>query len=259
MSYYSSYSSYLSSVACCKNGNQSSTGTGVTGPTGPAGPRGATGATGPQGATGPAGPAGATGATGPQGAQGPAGATGPVGPAGAAGPTGPVGATGPQGNQGIQGDTGPTGPQGPTGAAGSATYVSFTPEVLSGFTKENGTLEGAYAQQGQQTDFYIRVTLGSSSSISGAVQFGLPLTMTFAFTPNFVVPGSILNGQASFYDNSTGNRLAGVVTWVSSTSVEAKVLYLSGNYQLQQSTSATAPFTWATSDEIFMIWSVRTA
>jgi hypothetical protein len=218
-------------------------------------------AVGPQGPIGPQGPQGATGATGPQGI---AGDTGPTGPQGATGPTGPQGDTGatglqgPQGIQGIQGPqgaTGPTGPTGATGAAGSATYTNWTP-TISGLTLGNATVEAAYAQQGQQTDFYIKLTIGSSSSVTGALQFTLPVTMTFAIVGSAV--GTILNGQASFLDSSTGNRLAGVVTFVSSTSVEAKVLYSSGNYQLQQSTSASAPFTWAVNDEVWLIWSSRT-
>ena len=230
----------------------------TSGNKGSVGDTGATGATGPQGATGLNGVTGATGATGPQGATGLNGVTGATGATGLNGVTGTTGATGPQGATGLNGVTGATGATGlngvtgATGASGSAIYVSYTP-TITGLTLGDGILTAEYAQQGQQTDVNIKIQFGSTTTVSGPVIFSLPVQANF--TGGLVV-GTAINGISSFVDNTTSNILFGIVTYSTVTDVEAKILYLSGNYQLSQSLSSTIPFgSWAINDELFLSFS----
>jgi hypothetical protein len=200
-------------------------------------------AVGPQGPTGATGPTGASGPTGPQGATGPTGDTGATGPQGDLGPTGPQGATGP---------TGSAGATGATGASGSAVYVPWTPTILN-FSIGNGNIDALYAQQGKFVDAYIRIQFGSSTAVSGAFRFSLPVNMDIS---GGAVTGTFLNGSASFSDASTGNILKGVITYDGATQAEAKMLYLNGNYQQGQALSASIPFgAWQTSDTIYINFS----
>ena len=230
----------------------------AVGPQGPVGPTGPQGIQGIQGDTGPTGPQGIQGIqgiqgdTGPQGIQGIQGDTGPTGPQGIQGiqgDTGPQGVQGIQGIQGIQGDTGPTGPQ---GASGSAVYVPWTPTILN-FTLGDGNIDALYAQQGKFVDAYIRIQFGSTTAITGAFRFSLPVNMDIS---GGAVTGTFLNGSSSFSDASTGNVLKGVVTYDGSTQAEARMLYLNGNYQQGQALSASIPFgAWEVGDTIYINFS----
>ena len=260
----------------------------AVGPQGPTGPQGPQGIQGIQGATGDTGPVGPTGPQGPQGIQGIQGATGDTGPVGPTGPqgiqgiqgatgdTGPVGPTGPQGIQGIQGIQGDTGPQGvqgiqgiqgpqgiqgiqgatgatgPQGASGSATYVAWSPTILN-FSLGNGNINALYAQQGKFVDAYIRIQFGTTTSITGAFRFTLPVNMDISGGAG---TGTFLNGSASFSDASTGNILKGAVTYDGATQAEARMLYLNGNYQQGQALSSSIPFgSWGNGDTIYINFS----
>jgi hypothetical protein len=228
---------------------------GPQGPTGPTGPQGIQGIQGIQGDTGPQGIQGIQGIqgdTGPQGIQGIQGDTGPTGPQGIQGIQGDTGPQGVQGIQGIQGNTGPQGPTGPQGASGSAVYVPWTPTILN-FTLGDGIIDALYAQQGKFVDAYIRIQFGSTTAITGAFRFSLPVNMDIS---GGAVTGTFLNGSSSFSDASTGNVLKGAVTYDGSTQAEARMLYLNGNYQQGQALSSSIPFgSWQNGDTIYINFS----
>ena len=234
---------------------------GPQGPTGPQGPQGIQGIQGATGATGDTGPQGPQGIQGIQGIQGATGDTGPTGPQGIQGIQGIQGDTGPQGVQGIQGiqgpqgnqgPQGPTGPQGNTGPAGSATYVAWSPTILN-FSIGNGNINALYAQQGKFVDAYIRIQFGTTTAVTGAFRFSLPVNMDISGGAG---TGTFLNGSSSFSDASTGNILKGAVTYDGATQAEARMLYLNGNYQQGQALSSTVPFgSWANGDTIYINFS----
>jgi hypothetical protein len=234
---------------------------GPQGPTGPQGPQGIQGIQGATGDTGPVGPTGPQGIQGIQGATGDTGPVGPTGPQGIQGIQGIQGDTGPQGVQGIQGiqgatgatgDTGPVGPTGPQGASGSATYVAWSPTILN-FSLGDGNIDALYAQQGKFVDAYIRIQFGSTTAITGAFRFTLPVNMDISGGAG---TGTFLNGSASFSDASTGNILKGAVTYDGATQAEARMLYLNGNYQQGQALSSSVPFgSWQVGDTIYINFS----
>ena len=55
-------------------------------------------------------------------------------------------------------------------------WTTFTP-TWTNFTLGNGTVDrAAYEQIGRSVDVYVRVTLGSTSSVTGAITLTLPVT-----------------------------------------------------------------------------------
>jgi hypothetical protein len=153
---------------------------------------------------------------------------------------------------GALGPTGSTGSTGPTGP--SMSYVSWVPTISNFTLNTGGSIVAKYAKQGEFIDAYINITFGSLTTLTGAFIFTLPVNIS-----ETLVPGSFLNGSASFSDNSTGNILKGVVTWVSTSTAEAKSLYLNGNYQQGESLSPILPFTWGNGDTIFINFSYPSA
>ena len=150
--------------------------------------------------------------------------------------------------------SGAIGPTGMTGPPSLSIYVSWAPIILN-FTLGNGSLVAKYAKQGEFVDAYIRITFGSSTTLTGQFTFTLPVNIA-----EMLVVGSFLNGSASFSDNSSGNILKGVVTWLSTSTAEVKSLYLNGNYQQGETLSATSPFIsgWGSGDTIFINFSYPT-
>jgi hypothetical protein len=120
-------------------------------------------------------------------------------------------------------------------AVGNAAWTTYTPTV-SGITIGNGTWASSYMQIGKTVFLKIRFTLGSTSAITGASTFSLPVTAT-----GFGYGVANLNRGANF---------AGVAAISGTTNVVANAVDSSVNYATQRSTTATIPGTWAASDVI---------
>jgi hypothetical protein len=152
---------------------------------------------------------------------------------------------------GALGPTGPTGSTGPTGP--SMNYVTWTPTIPNFIPGGASSIVAKYAKQGEFIDAYINITFGAGAGVSGAFIFTLPVNIA-----ETLIPGSFLNGSASFSNSLSGNILKGVVTWVSTSTAEAQSLYLNGNYQQGESLSSILPFTWGNGDTIFINFSYQT-
>jgi hypothetical protein len=173
---------------------------------------------------------------------------------GETGPTGPVSTV----PSTVPGPTGPTGAAstvpGPTGQ--SAIYVPYpvtNPLTFTNFTLGNGGAVGMYAQQGQFTDVYVRITLGTTSVMGTGLIVSLPVAANYASINSNT--GIALNGIATFVDSSVTQSVYGIITYNTTADVEICLYYLSGNYQLRLPLTPTVPFTWGTNDEIFITFS----
>jgi len=174
---------------------------------------------------------------------------------GAVGPTGANGAastvTGPTGITGPTGATGPTGNTGPTGQ--SAIYVPYTPttNITLG---TGGTIVGMYAQQGELTNVYVHITLGSSAfTVVTGPTVSLPVTANnMTINSN---TGIALNGIATFVDTSVPQSVYGIITYNTTLDVEIRPYLSSGNYQVLGQLTQFVPFTWGSGDEFFIIFS----
>ena len=121
-------------------------------------------------------------------------------------------------------------------------FTSYAPTWGSAVTVGNGTATGSYLTLGKLVVFRAKFVLGSTSSIGSN-----PATVTLPVTAASSTPYVL--ATARFYDTSaTKWYLAGV----SSTTTVASLYQVntSGLNNRYDSISSTAPFTWATGDEL---------
>jgi len=121
----------------------------------------------------------------------------------------------------------------------ASSWQSFSPAFASGVTVGDGTLTGAYIQIGKTVHFRVRFVLGSTSAITGAIIFTLPVAVASYGSPTLI-------GFVNLIDASPVNAYQGNVN----NSGVIKVLDTSGAYAFGANLSSTVPFTWASTDII---------
>lgn len=122
-----------------------------------------------------------------------------------------------------------------------AAWDTWTPSWTN-LTVGNATVVAKYKQVGKVVIGRVAITLGSTSSVSGQIQFTLPVTSTALDIGGDLEPF----GVCQFYNNAA-NVVQGYMLWHSTTLAATYVLNVSGTYSGQATTSSTVPFTWATS------------
>ena len=115
-------------------------------------------------------------------------------------------------------------------------WGSFTPTTTN-ITLGNGTLAGAYMQAGKFVQFRIKLTLGSTSAITGSPTFTLPVT---------AVGTRVVGGLCLMFDSSAASGSAYKVGGAFNSSTTQLLVRDDASAVL----SSTSPFTWATSDEL---------
>jgi hypothetical protein len=113
----------------------------------------------------------------------------------------------------------------------TAAWTSYTPTTTN-ITIGNGTWASSYIQIGKTVHLKVRFTLGSTSAITGAATFSLPVTAT-----GFGYGTANLNAGSNYFGVSVISGTANVV---------ANAINAAGTYAVGSSTSATVPATWAT-------------
>lgn len=132
--------------------------------------------------------------------------------------------------------------------AGGA-WTTFTPSFTN-FTLGNGTIDrAAYEQIGRSVDVFVRVTLGSTSSVTGAITLTLPVTglSTSAY------------GRGTIYDSSATTYYHATVQGLTTTTVRLMALNAAATYTTEAATSGTVPMTWATGDIFLMTFRYEAA
>jgi hypothetical protein len=123
-------------------------------------------------------------------------------------------------------------------------WTSFTP-AWTAFTLGNGTVNFAeYLQIGKIVFFRLKVTLGSTSSVSGGFGVTAPVAASEA--------NSNFNGTATIIDSGT-NAFRGITQFFDGV-FYLSYLAVSGTNIAAPQVGATAPMTWTTSDN-FSIFS----
>lgn len=124
--------------------------------------------------------------------------------------------------------------------AGGA-WTTFTPSWTN-FTLGNGTVNYArYEQVGRTVKLYVKVTLGSTSSVGTVPTLTLPVTAAYAT----LAPVS----DATYTDASGGPAYYDGQMWIPTTTTGS--LYcanVASTYPTVTGVTATVPFTWTTSD-----------
>lgn len=79
----------------------------------------------------------------------------------------------------------------------SGAWAAYTP-TLSGVTLGNGTLTGRWTRHGRTVHCTGRITLGSTSSVTGNVTVGLPVAVSTIFNTIFATLGTgMVNGPST--------------------------------------------------------------
>ena len=117
-------------------------------------------------------------------------------------------------------------------------WDSFT-VTLTNVSIGNGTATGFYKKIGRTVVYRVLVTFGSTTSVSGSITIGLPVT------------GTASQGVHNVFmtDDSAAATYPGVVS-PNTTSAVIRAINTSATYATQTATSSSIPFTWATSDVI---------
>jgi len=118
-------------------------------------------------------------------------------------------------------------------------WDSYTP-TLTNITLGNGTLVGDYWRAGRGVFFKVKLTFGSTTSVSGQMVVGLPVA--------YADGNDIETAVALMYDASAVARYVGKVQAITTTTVAANAINSSATYLTETTSSSTIPFTWTTSD-----------
>lgn len=125
---------------------------------------------------------------------------------------------------------------------GFPTSFSYTP-TPTGITTTSGTLTGNFRISGNEILVRVTFAFGASSAITGNVSFAMPIT------PATMAGTTIPVGFGQYFDSSASAVNTGVISDVFGT-FYAQCFNVAGTYAAVNNLSSTAPFTWATGDEI---------
>jgi len=129
-------------------------------------------------------------------------------------------------------------------SGGLPNATSYTP-TFTNFTWNNGTCDAAYVESGDSVYYYGRITLGSTSSVTGGIRISPPVNINTTYWGS-VVP---FQGFANVVDVSAGNVSYPSYIWGLSTSLLGfYVKNSSGTYLSVDAVNATVPVTLATGD-----------
>lgn len=129
-------------------------------------------------------------------------------------------------------------------------WASYDP-TLANLTIGNGTKTFAYQQIGKTVHVRGKIVFGSTTSVSGAIGFTVPVTA------NTNVVGQSFLG-VRLLDSGT-NSFNGIGYHSTTSYVDLFAISASGTYAGWIATSSTVPYTWANTDEIYVNFTYEAA
>ena len=124
-----------------------------------------------------------------------------------------------------------------TGLKYTGGWTTWTP-TYTNFTLGDGTATARYRKLGKVVEVYCRITLGSTSSITGAMAVSLPISNSY--------DGILFTAKLA--DVGTGNYFG--LAELSSGSAFIRLIPTNGTYATFSAISATTPYTFTTNDYI---------
>lgn len=115
--------------------------------------------------------------------------------------------------------------------------VAYTP-TFQNFTLGNGTVTASYVLVNKLCFMTVKVTLGSTSSVTNVIGISLPVTAASSI---------FYGGNAVINDTGTAN-MVGIVYQNTTTQIVLVVQNVASTYPTRVNTSATVPMTWANTD-----------
>jgi hypothetical protein len=142
-------------------------------------------------------------------------------------------------------NSGATAPEWGAASSGFGNYADYTP-TYSSFTLGNGTVVAKQAQSNNTVHTYGRITLGSTSSVSGAWEISLPTAVAFTSLG--------YQGFCSYLDASASLLYVGWMNFGIGGGAVFRPRSLTASQIYAGDVGATTPFTWTTSDILY--WNV---
>jgi hypothetical protein len=135
-------------------------------------------------------------------------------------------------------------------------WTSFTP-TWTNLTVGNATQNSAYIAAGKLHIVRIALTWGSTTSMSGVPEFTLPNGVSFHSS----YYSTAIVGYGALEDDNPGTDYTGVVMRSGATAARGRFLceQVNATYAAAAGISATVPFTWATGDNIFAVFTFEAA
>lgn len=132
---------------------------------------------------------------------------------------------------------------------GSGTAWTTWAPSYANLTIGNATVVAKYQQFGKTVHYRLEIVFGNTSAMGTAPTFSLPVTATTYQT------NTVIGGHAVF-DASAPGTYGAVAKWATTTTALVQYLDTNGN---GQNINGTSPFTWTTSDGIFMLGTYEAA
>jgi hypothetical protein len=125
---------------------------------------------------------------------------------------------------------------------GIGEVTAYTPTITNGVLG-NGTITGSYVRVNKLIFGQIKFALGTTSTITGNLQFSFPVATATTITASMI-------GNAYFYDNSTASVLSATTFRSSATVMSFFALNASATYTSGSAFSATVPVAFGAGDEV---------
>jgi hypothetical protein len=130
-------------------------------------------------------------------------------------------------------------------------WTAYTP-AFTNLTVGNGTLDCQWFRSGRFVSFKVKLTFGSTTSVSGDITCSLPV----AYADGTEIDAGL---TAMLFDASANTRYPGQCGAITTTTFSIRPIATGSTYASQTATSSTIPFTWTTSDLIVVAGSYEAA
>jgi|688.fasta_scaffold455840_2 hypothetical protein len=120
--------------------------------------------------------------------------------------------------------------------------TAYTPTITNGVLG-NGTITGSYVRVNKLVYGAIKFALGTTSTITGQLQFTFPVT-------NAASQSSVVVGNAYYYDNSSGLTYDAKTYRLSTTVMSFFATNASATYTTYSVLNATVPVAFGAGDEV---------
>ncbi|MFC1767126.1 hypothetical protein ACFLZ2_01045 [Candidatus Margulisiibacteriota bacterium] len=127
-------------------------------------------------------------------------------------------------------------------------WKSYTPTIGgAGNNKGSGTVNGRYTQVGKTVIAYIQYVLAADSTLAAGITISLPVSaQTSGMTTWYPM------GQGFLYDSNAGTYFQAYAGYGSASAIYVGAWAAGGVYTGLSGITAAAPFTWTTSDAIYL-------
>lgn len=142
----------------------------------------------------------------------------------------------------ITGSVWPAGQVVTSGLIASEAWTDWTPSFTN-FTLGNGTVTAKYVKIGRKVTWYMKVILGTTSSMGTSPTFTLPVAMASYYNNAFLD----IMGNGWIQDAGTAHY-GSFVNWQTSTTVGLNVWRADTSFIQAGGITATSPMTWTTND-----------